>query len=347
MRRDRDGGSLQFLKNFDIYSKVDEDFRVQTVGGGWISIIGWIVIAILVSAEISRFFAIEYKEHMIVDTNLRQKIKINVHMTFHALTCADVHLDAMDVAGDNQLNMESEMFKQRIDSLGKPIGEKGTEIIGHVAEKNQWIPPLAPNACESCYGAETEEKPCCNSCDELREAYKLRGWNENLILRNSTQCLRDSTNPFAYVRMGEGCIVTGSMLVNKVAGNFHMSLGTSIVRDGAHIHQFLPQDAPGFNVSHTIHSISFGSIYPGMPPNPLDGITKIVDEDIGTGLFQYFVKVIPTIYTGLDGKRVFTNQYTYTEKFRPIGPPKSVDPRPIEKVSALHLYLGNVLDVCF
>ena len=58
--------------------------------------------------------------------------------------------------------------------------------------------------------------------------------------------------------------------VNKVAGNFHIAHGESIVRDGKHIHQFNPLLAPKFNVSHTIHSISFGDPYPSMPANPLD-----------------------------------------------------------------------------
>ncbi|KAJ1406119.1 hypothetical protein B484DRAFT_211832 [Ochromonadaceae sp. CCMP2298] len=60
------------------------------------------------------------------------------------------------------------------------------------------------------------------------------------------------------------------MLVNKVAGNFHIAHGESIVRDGRHIHQFNPALAPRFNVSHTIHSVSFGDPYPSMPANPLD-----------------------------------------------------------------------------
>jgi hypothetical protein len=93
-------------------------------------------------------------------------------------------------------------------------------------------------------------------------------------LRNATQCLADASNPFATVKSGEGCRIEGSMTVNKVAGNFHMTMGESIVRDGAHIHQFLPNEAPSFNVSHTIHSLSFGKTYPDMLPNPMDGGTK-------------------------------------------------------------------------
>ncbi len=91
-----------------------------------------------------------------------------------------------------------------------------------------------------------------------------------MVIRNATQCLADASNPFAMVRAGEGCRVEGSMKVNKVAGNFHMTCGESIVRDGAHIHQFLPNEAPIFNVSHTINSISFGELYPHMPPKPMD-----------------------------------------------------------------------------
>jgi endoplasmic reticulum-Golgi intermediate compartment protein 3 len=132
-----------------------------------------------------------------------------------------------------------------------------------------------PNYCGPCYGAETEITKCCNTCDELKHAYEAKGWNTNVIVRNSSQCLKDVNNPFANVRPGEGCRVSGSMTVNKVAGNFHMTLGESIVRDGAHIHQFVPSEAPGFNVSHTIHSLSFGQTYVSMPPNPLDNSASL------------------------------------------------------------------------
>jgi hypothetical protein len=73
------------------------------------------------------------------------------------------------------------------------------------------------------------------------------------VIKNSTQCEHDILNPFASVKTGEGCLVTGSMQVNKVAGNFHIAHGDSIVRDGRHIHQFVPAEAPHYNISHTIH----------------------------------------------------------------------------------------------
>ena len=41
-------------------------------------------------------------------------------------------MDAMDVAGDNQLDIEHEMVKQRLSRDGAHIGNAGIEIIGEV-----------------------------------------------------------------------------------------------------------------------------------------------------------------------------------------------------------------------
>ena len=43
----------------------------------------------------------------------------------------------------------------------------------------------------------------------------------------------------------------------QVSGNFHIALGESVVRDGRHIHSFKPEDAPKFNISHSVHSLEF------------------------------------------------------------------------------------------
>lgn len=42
------------------------------------------------------------------------KLHISMNITFHSLTCSEVHVDAMDVAGDNQMRMEHSMLKQRL-----------------------------------------------------------------------------------------------------------------------------------------------------------------------------------------------------------------------------------------
>lgn len=272
---------------------------------------------LLAFGEIGNYLSPQVREHMIVDTTLGKQLRINLNMTFHALTCAEAHVDAMDVAGDNQLNIEHDMFKQRISPEGVPIGSPSVEIVGNNVKHD-----LPAGYCGQCYGAETPEKPCCNTCDDLRRVYEERGWSMAHIMKTAEQCLRENSNPYGAVLPGEGCRVMGSMRVNKVAGNWHIAHGESIVRDGKHIHQFLPAEAPGFNVSHTIHSVSFGDPYPSMPKNPLDGISRIVTPTVGTGLFQYFIRIIPTIYTDERSRQLHTNQYTITERFKPLQLPE-------------------------
>lgn len=168
--------------------------------------------------------------------------------------------------------------------------------------------------------------------------YSARGWATKDIRRDSEQCKRELNNPLLAVQKDEGCNLSGFMLVNKVAGNFHVALGESVVRDGRFIHQFQPQDAPKFNTTHTVHSLSFGVEYPGMPPNPMDGIAKVADEEQGTGLYQYFIKLVPTVYEtkGAAARNILTNQFSYTERFRPLaasmgGPAALKRPSPDEE----------------
>jgi len=78
------------LKAFDIYPKIDENYRVQTTGGALLSIFGWILITFLVVFEINSYMTPKFKEHMVVDTSLGQQLRININITFHALTCAEV-----------------------------------------------------------------------------------------------------------------------------------------------------------------------------------------------------------------------------------------------------------------
>jgi hypothetical protein len=222
------------------------------------------------------------------------------------------------------------MSKQRISATGEVIGEMMKSGIGASVKVETTAPAGGGGAsasvedgkgkCLSCYGAESPMFQCCNTCQTLKDAYAAKGWSTSDIIKKSEQCLAEPSNPFANVNKGEGCRVRGKMNVNKVAGNIHIAHGESIVRDGKHIHMFLPQEAPSYNISHTIHSMSFGVKYPSMPAGPLDGVTKIIDKQVGTGLFQYFIKVIPTIYSDqfMWDAQTYTNQYTVTERFRPL-----------------------------
>lgn len=343
--------SSSIVKNLDfMFPKVDQEFRVQTEKGGLATMIAVFVICLLSLAEIASHLSMNAStiEHIAVNTELNKRMKINMNITFPGLACEDLHVDAMDVAGDSQLDVEDTLVKKqlRLDGLLRSPEEISVETNAHrqEQEKKQRIlkKALPEGYCGPCYGAQQTDEQCCQTCDELLEAYKEKRWKTDLLVYTSEQCIRegrDHKEP-KKMRKGQGCNLSGYMTVNRVAGNFHIAMGEGVERDGRHIHTFLPEDTPNFNCSHIIHQMSFG---PGEEDrSPLNGVVQIVGPEHGTtGLFQYFIKVVPTTYKGLslmpkdfeasfpssddevkgkaDKKHVLeTNRYYFSERFRPL-----------------------------
>ncbi|XWS44446.1 hypothetical protein CRYUN_Cryun15aG0045200 [Craigia yunnanensis] len=111
---------------------------------------------------------------------------------------------------------------------------------------------------------------------------------------------------------GEGCRVYGELDVQRVAGNFHISVhGLNI-----YVAQMIFGGATHVNVSHMIHDLSFGPKYPGLH-NPLDGTVRILHETSGT--FKYYIKIVPTEYRYISKEVLPTNQFSVSEYFSPMN----------------------------
>jgi len=329
-----------------MFPKVESEYTVQTDRGGIASLIAFVIVAILLLAETCTWISQNRStvEQIYVDTSLGKRMRVNINISFPQLACVDLHLDAMDVAGDSQLNIEDTLVKRHLHTDGSPLSNEEVKVETNKHqqeyEKKQSIikEKLPPNYCGPCFGAHETEGQCCQTCDELLSAYRKKMWKFEMLTYTAEQCIREGRDKQEPKRMtkGLGCNLSGYMTVNRVAGNFHIAMGEGVERDGRHIHSFVPEDAPNFNASHTIHELSFG---PG-EDSPLNGITKVVGPEHGTtGLFQYFIKVVPTSYKGMsppvserdqalpslyeevenhpDGM-LETNRYFYTERFRPL-----------------------------
>lgn len=255
-----------------------------------------------------------------------------MNITFPALACEDLHVDVMDVAGDSQLDIVDTLVKQRLGLDGRRLS---SELVKAEANEHQQkekererlvMSQLPENYCGPCFGAETEEGQCCNTCDELLQAYQKKKWRVEVVQITSEQCIREGRDKMEpkKLKKGEGCNLSGFLEINRVAGNFHIAMGEGVERDGRHIHTFNPEETPDFNASHIIHDLSFGplGVRAGFGPEmqtTLNGVSKIVREEHGTtGLFQYFIKVVPTTYIPRYGEPVDTNAYYFTERFRPL-----------------------------
>ena len=323
--------SRQVVQNLDfMFTKVDTEYTVRTERGGIASLIAYGLIALLVLAETINWVNVNYNqstvEHITVDTSLGKRMRVNLDITFPALHCEDLHVDIMDVAGDSQLDVEDTMVKKRLNRHGKLMGkEEIVESNKHQQKHNKKAQvmkePLPDDYCGPCYGAHETEGQCCNTCDELMDAYRNKRWRTELVVQTAEQCIREGRDKVTpkKMRRGEGCNLQGYFMVNRVGGNFHIAMGEGIERDGRHIHTFNPEDTHNFNASHVINHLSFG---PGEEEDAeltsLNGVSKIVTKEFGTtGLFQYFIKIVPTTYKRNSGD-LETNRYFYTERFRPL-----------------------------
>jgi hypothetical protein len=226
--------------------------------------------------------------------------------------------------------VEDTLTKIRLDPSGRRIGTEAELVESNAHTQQQKAKELILKAklpddyCGPCYGSQVTDEQCCNTCDELLEAYKAKKWSSVYAMVTSEQCIREGRDSKKTKRMtkGEGCNLSGYMNVSRVSGNFHIAMGEGVERDGRHIHSFLPEDAQNFNASHVIHHLSFGGTWEGNKDRVLDGVTKIVTKYHGTtGMFQYFIKVVPTTYIGkafsLTGYQE-TNRYFFLERFRPL-----------------------------
>lgn len=179
---------------------------------------------------------------------------------------------------------------------------------------------LDPSYCGNCYGAPppatASKENCCNTCEEVREAYASVSWAFGRG-ENVEQCDREHYSEKLDAQRGQGCRIEGGFRVNKVVGNFHIAPGRSFSNGQMHVHDLnnyldVPQGEASHTFSHQIHHLRFGPQVPedvtkrlgtqNMPwtnhhLNPLDQTEQLTDDAAFN--YMYFVKVVSTSYLPL------------------------------------------------
>ncbi|KAG6789074.1 hypothetical protein POTOM_005158 [Populus tomentosa] len=468
-------GIYQKLRNLDAYPKINEDFYSRTLSGGLITLISSILMLFLFFSEFSLYLHAVTETKLLVDTTRGQTLRINFDITFPAIRCSLLSVDAIDISGEQHHDIRHDITKKRINAHGdvievrqdgigapkidKPLqrdgsrlehneeycgscfgGEMGNQVeeiikeeelttvawvvclvkgvadgikgkqlkglgratllassgwvclVDHWVRKNlneSFLQSLAVGIHMATYGesksllynkndklmrSRGSDDHCCNSCEEVREAYRRKGWaltNMDLIdqvssldftlenfhmyfilflskvrkefvivgadvslIRTSSQgggqegkqrlgteeekpqtseCKREGFVQMIKDEEGEGCNINGSLEVNRVAGNFHFVPGKSFHQSNFQLLDLLDMQKESYNISHRINRLAFGDYFPGVV-NPLDGIQLM--HETPNGVQQFFIKVVPTIYTDIRGRTVHSNQYSVTEHFK-------------------------------
>ncbi|CAO3590997.1 unnamed protein product [Absidia cylindrospora] len=152
-----------------------------------------------------------------------EKLPINFDITFPNIPCHMLSLDVMDESGQHISNYEHDVFKVRLDEDGKEVDTEKQKVLSnpHVAGELEFQ-QNDENYCGPCYGANTSDDQCCNTCEQVKEAYAKVSWafKPNEI----EQCLKEGIVDALGALSKGGCRMHGHLLVNKLRGNFHSLL---------------------------------------------------------------------------------------------------------------------------
>ncbi|KAL5501557.1 ERV46 [Sanghuangporus vaninii] len=314
------------LKGIDAFGKTAEDVKVKTKTGAFLTLLSAAIILAFTTIEFLDYRRVNLETSIVVDKSRGEKLTVRMNVTFPKVPCYLLSLDVMDISGETQRDLSHNIVKTRLGASGVPIPDsQSAELRNKLDVMND---QTKENYCGSCYGGVAPASGCCNTCEEVRQAYVNKGWsfsNPDSI----EQCVREHWSDKLKEQANEGCNISGRLRVNKVIGNIHLSPGRSFQTNFMNIHELVPylkDDQNAHDFGHTIHQLSFEGDDEynfkkkeksmdmkkklGIVGNPLDGASGKAPHM--QYMFQYFLKVVSTKFQLLDGQTVKTHQYSTT-----------------------------------
>nr|CAD7568271.1 unnamed protein product [Timema californicum] len=273
--------TLKTVKQLDAFPKVPDSYVETSPVGGTFSVVTCFLILWLMYAEISYYLDSRFIFKFLPDTDFDAKLKINVDLTV-AMPCGSIGADILDSTDQNVLQ------------------------FGRLEQEDTWF--------ELCPEQKLHFDGVRHVNSYLREEFHAI---QELLWKTGQNTLFGELPKRSVIpnRDPDACRVFGSLTLNKVAGNFHITAGRSLALPRGHIHISAFVSEREYNFSHRIDRFSFGDPSPGIV-HPLEGDEKITAENMM--LYQYFVEVVPTeVNTFL--QTLTTYQYSVKDHQRPIN----------------------------
>jgi hypothetical protein len=339
------------LRKFDVFPKLDNEFRIGTTAGGALSLLSLLAIAALSWIEVRSFLHPVVRQRLFVDaarpteldgvtisSDSQPRVDIFLNITFPHAPCHLLHFDAIDPITQRPLPVYlSRVSLARLSASGAGLGALPPSFLES--------PPL--EECGPCYHSRGLHGECCRSCQDVFAVHARHGYRPP-VLSEIPPCAA------VYERVrrqeGEGCAVSAAFRAVRMAGEFHVSPGYPWVdSDGWHIHDLRVFGGmfENLNLTHTIHRLEFGKIQGKMP---LDG-TVFVQNETGHATIIYTADVLMDNYSsakfalvGQSGRKPPGVNVQYD--FSPIGAKIYVDKKPVlHLVTRLLTAVGAVLGV--
>ncbi|WFD35099.1 ER-derived vesicles protein erv46 [Malassezia cuniculi] len=326
-------GLLGPLRGFDAFGRTMDDVRIRTNVGAILTFVSAMLIAALTMSEFADYLRVRNEPWLEVDYSRQEKLEVNLNITFPRVPCYLLSLDVLDISGEINVDVRHDVTRTRLDRDGSIISIGAKELETEAAR----IAALRPKGyCGSCYGAQVPESGCCNTCDDVREAYAESRWSFNSP-ESIEQCVQEHWKENVEAENHEGCNIAGVLHVNKVVGNLHLSPGRAFQSNTLFSNELVPYMSGSgdeyHHFGHIIHELSFGTDgeFPHDAPartvavkdqlnikDPLKG--RVTHQKASQFMYQYFIKAVPTEVQLLHGARFRTYQYSVTSNERDLAP---------------------------
>ncbi|OBT86078.1 hypothetical protein VE02_05727 [Pseudogymnoascus sp. 03VT05] len=289
---DRFAEKGSIVSAFDAFPKSKPEYVTKTSGGGKWTVLMLIISALLTFSELGRWWRGHEDHTFEVEKYVSRDLQVNLDMVV-AMRCPDIHINVQDASGDRIL--ASKVLKTDLTNWLQWVNMKGQHQLGHNADGSVITDEgWEEDGHDEGFGEEHVH-------DIIYTAMRSNKWAKTPKIKG-------------HPRDGDSCRIYGSMMLNKVQGDFHITArghGYQEAFGTKHL------DHNNFNFSHIVSEFSFGAFYPKLI-NPLDQTITTTANEFHKS--QYFMSVVPTIYTvsspnPLSSKRtIFTNQYAVTHE---------------------------------
>ncbi|CAH1257382.1 ERGIC2 [Branchiostoma lanceolatum] len=282
MRRLNRKQTLKVVKEMDAFPKVPESYVQTSTSGATVSILSFVLIGILVLSELIYYSETNMKYEYNVDTELESKLKINIDVTV-AMKCESLGADVLDLTG-NSISTQGSIKEDSVLFDMTPQQRRWQRMVKTVKSSLDKEKALQHLLFKTGFSSKPTAAPVSS------------GHQKNTPAANA-------------------CRFHGTIEVNKVAGNFHITAGRSIPHPRGHAHLSAGINTKDYNFSHRIDHLSFGDPVRGII-NPLDGEEKLTQSTMQ--MFQYFIQIVPTRVNTRQAQ-ADTGQFAVTERERVIN----------------------------
>ncbi|OQD69560.1 hypothetical protein PENPOL_c002G10099 [Penicillium polonicum] len=292
---------LAALKTFDAFPKTKAAYTTPTRSGGQWTVLILLICTIFSWSELKTWWRGTENYHFSVEKGVSHELQLNLDMVVH-MPCDQLRVNIQDAVGDRIL--AGELLKR---------------------DDTNWLLWMEKRNYETSGGAHEYQTLSHEETDRLAE--QEADVHVGHVLGEVRNNPRRKFAKGPRMRRGvvpDACRIYGSLEGNKVQGDFHITARGHGYRENApHL------DHSSFNFSHMITELSFGPHYPTLQ-NPLD--KTIAESEEHYYKFQYFLSIVPTLYSRGKGaleaytrspetaaarygrNTVFTNQYAATSQ---------------------------------